>query len=177
MKRSVTIIGLMGIIGMVLISMLGASYISKVGGADAIPGLREDLLLRHGVAITDEDPFRVRPLQEGEGEERLRGMLVRFRPIESILTIPGRLEDRMRMIASHVYSKPKWANRLDFVEVVFGDGVRTTTRRMSATDLPAFGSETFTIPFDATGQAWVRFAAWDSAGNGAMTMPIRLGGR
>ncbi len=37
-----------------------------------------------------------------------------------------------------------------------------------------FGSQTFTIPFDATGQAWVRFAAWDSAGNGAMTMPIRL---
>jgi hypothetical protein len=47
---------------------------------------------------------------------------------------------------------------------------------MSATDLPAFGGETFTIPFDATGQAWVRFAAWDSAGNGAMTMPVWLGG-
>jgi hypothetical protein len=70
-----------------------------------------------------------------------------------------------------------WTFPLDFVEIVFGDGVRTTTRRMPATDLPAFGSETFTIPFDATGQAWVRFAAWDSAGNGAMTMPVRLNAR
>jgi hypothetical protein len=67
-----------------------------------------------------------------------------------------------------------WTFPLDFVEVVFGDGERTTTRRVSATDLPAFGSKTFTVPFDATGQAWVRFAAWDSAGNGAMTMPVAL---
>ena len=76
-----------------------------------------------------------------------------------------------------VVADVRWTFPLDFVEVVFGDGVRTTTRRMSATDLPAFGAETFTIPFDATGQAWVRFAAWDSAGNGAMTMPIRLNAR
>jgi hypothetical protein len=76
-----------------------------------------------------------------------------------------------------VVADVQWTFPLDFVEVVYGDGVRTTTRTMSATDLPAFGHETFTIPFDATGQAWVRFAAWDSAGNGAMTMPIRLAGQ
>jgi hypothetical protein len=73
-----------------------------------------------------------------------------------------------------VVADVEWTFPLDFVEVVYGDGVNTRTRRMSATDLPAFGRETFTIPFDATGQAWVRFAAWDSAGNGAMTMPVKL---
>ena len=71
----------------------------------------------------------------------------------------------------------EWTFPLEFVEIVFGDGETTTTRSISVTDVPAFGSETFTIPFDATGQAWVRFAAWDSAGNGAMTMPVRLGDR
>ncbi len=76
-----------------------------------------------------------------------------------------------------VVADVEWTFPLEFVEVVFGDGVRTTTRTMPATDLPAFGRQTFTIPFDATGQAWVRFAAWDTAGNGAMTMPIQLGGR
>ena len=74
-----------------------------------------------------------------------------------------------------VVADVEWSFPLEFVEVVFGDGERTTTSRRSATDLPAFGRETFTIPFDATRQAWVRFAAWDSAGNGAMTMPVRLG--
>lgn len=76
----------------------------------------------------------------------------------------------MRVIAD-----VQWTFPLDFVEAVFGDGVNTTTRTLPATELAAFGRQTFTIPFDATGQAWVRFAAWDSAGNGAMTMPIRLG--
>jgi hypothetical protein len=76
-----------------------------------------------------------------------------------------------------VVAEVQWTFPLDFVEVVFGDGERVTTRTMSATDLPAFGRQTFTVPFDATGQAWVRFAAWDSAGNGAMTTPIRLTGR
>ncbi len=71
----------------------------------------------------------------------------------------------------------EWTFPLEFVEVVFGDGETTTTLSISVTDVPAFGNETFTIPFDATGQAWVRFAAWDSAGNGAMTMPVRLGDR
>ncbi len=67
-----------------------------------------------------------------------------------------------------------WTFPLEFVEVVFGDGEKTTTVMVSATDLPPFGEHTFTIPFDGSGQSWVRFAAWDSAGNGAMTMPVRL---
>jgi hypothetical protein len=68
----------------------------------------------------------------------------------------------------------RWTFPLDFVEVVTGDGETTTTTTVSAKDLPAFGTHEFRVPFDATGQAWVRFAAWDTAGNGAMTMPVRL---
>ena len=36
------------------------------------------------------------------------------------------------------------------------------------------GSNHFEIPFDAAGKKWVRFAAWDSAGNGAMVQPVKL---
>jgi len=36
------------------------------------------------------------------------------------------------------------------------------------------GSHHFRIPFDATGKKWVRFAAWDSAGNGALAQPLHL---
>lgn len=68
----------------------------------------------------------------------------------------------------------QWTFPLDFAEVVYGDGETTTTQVVSTKDLPPFGSHTFRIPFDATGQAQVRFAAWDSSGNGAMTMPFRL---
>ena len=88
------------------------------------------------------------------------------------------------LIPSHTYSgsgastvltaEVQWTFPLDFVEVVYGDGNSTGSVVVSTTDLPAFSSRTFQVPFDASEQAWVRFAAWDSAGNGAMTMPVRL---
>ena len=68
----------------------------------------------------------------------------------------------------------EWTFPLEFVEVVYGDGNRTGREIVSATDLGAFGKHKFRIPFNAAGQKWVRFAAWDSAGNGATTQPIRL---
>jgi len=44
----------------------------------------------------------------------------------------------------------------------------------SAADLPASGSHHFSIPFEALGRKWVRFAAWDVAGNGALVQPVKL---
>lgn len=70
----------------------------------------------------------------------------------------------------------EWTFPLDFVEVVWGDGVKTDRTIISTTDLPAFGKKRFQIPFNADGKKWVRFAAWDTAGNGALVQPIKLNG-
>lgn len=68
----------------------------------------------------------------------------------------------------------EWTFPLSFVEVVWGDGKKIDRQVISATDLGAFGTKRFAIPFDATGKLWVRFAVWDSAGNGAFVQPIWL---
>ena len=68
----------------------------------------------------------------------------------------------------------QWTFPLEFVEVVWGDGSKVDRQVLSATDLPPFGAKRFELPFDATGKKWVRFAAWDSAGNGAFTQPVWL---
>jgi hypothetical protein len=68
----------------------------------------------------------------------------------------------------------EWTYPLDMVEVVWGDGQHTDRKVISTKELPPFGSHHFEIPFDVTGKKWVRFAAWDSAGNGAMEEPIKL---
>jgi hypothetical protein len=68
----------------------------------------------------------------------------------------------------------EWTFPLEFVEVVWGDGSATGRQVVSATDHPPFGRHRFAIPFDANGKSWVRFAAWDSAGNGAFVPPVRL---
>jgi len=67
-----------------------------------------------------------------------------------------------------------WTFPLDFVEVVWGDGEKTDRQIMPATDLPPFSSKQFAVPLAAAGKKWVRVAAWDSAGNGAFSQPIRL---
>jgi hypothetical protein len=68
----------------------------------------------------------------------------------------------------------EWTFPLELVEVVWGDGQKTDRQIIPATDLPPMGRHHFRIPFDATGKTWVRFAAWDSAGNGVMTQPRKL---
>jgi hypothetical protein len=70
----------------------------------------------------------------------------------------------------------EWTFPLEFVEVVWGDGKQTGRRVISTTDLPPLGKNRFEIPFDASGKKWVRFAARDSAGNGAMEQPVKLSG-
>jgi hypothetical protein len=68
----------------------------------------------------------------------------------------------------------EWTFPLEFVELVWGDGNTTGRQVISATDLAPFGSRRFQIPFDPAGKKWVRFAVWDSAGNGAFTQPVHL---
>jgi hypothetical protein len=68
----------------------------------------------------------------------------------------------------------EWTYPLEFVEVVWGDGKTVDRQIISTTELPAFGKKKFSIPFNAAGKKWVRFAAWDVATNGAFVQPIRL---
>ena len=75
-----------------------------------------------------------------------------------------------------ISAEVEWTFPLEFVEVVWGDGQKTDRQIIPATDLPAFGKHKFSIPFNATGKKWVRFAVWDSVGNGAFVQPIKLEG-
>ena len=60
---------------------------------------------------------------------------------------------------------------LEFAELVWSDGVKTDRKIIDLTGASPFGTKNFKIPFDATGKKWVRFAVWDSAGNGAWVQP------
>jgi hypothetical protein len=76
---------------------------------------------------------------------------------------------------ARVLADVQWTFPLEFVEVVWGDGKTTGRQIVSATNLPAFGTHHFEIPFDATGKKWVRFAAWDIASDGAVIEPVKVG--
>jgi hypothetical protein len=71
----------------------------------------------------------------------------------------------------------EWTFPPSFAEIVWGDGKSVDRQIIRMTDSSAFGTKRFTIPFDAKDKAWVRFAVWDSAGNGAFVQPIWLRSR
>jgi hypothetical protein len=73
-----------------------------------------------------------------------------------------------------IVAEVEWTFPMEFVEVVWGDGTATGRTIVPATDLEPFGKKRFEIPFDATGKKWVRFAAWDSAGNGAVLQVVKI---
>ncbi len=85
------------------------------------------------------------------------------------------LIDSASLRGNSMIADVEWTFPMEFVEVVYGDGKKTDRKIVSATDMPAFGSHHFEIPFPVA-QNWVRFAAWDSAGNGAIGQPIKLTG-
>ena len=68
----------------------------------------------------------------------------------------------------------EWTFPLEFVELVWGDGKKVDRQIISVKDLSPFGKKHFSIPFDASGKSWIRFAIWDSAGDGAFVQPSWL---
>jgi hypothetical protein len=83
-------------------------------------------------------------------------------------TVEGRGRERT------VVADVEWTFPLEFVEAVWGDGEHVDRKVLPATGEGPFGTRQFRIPFEGTGKKWIRFAAWDSAGNGAFTQPRPL---
>jgi hypothetical protein len=68
----------------------------------------------------------------------------------------------------------EWTSPPEFAELVWGDGTKTERKIIPLSDLAPMTSHKFRVPFEVAGKKWVRFAVWDSAGNGAFTQPVHL---
>jgi hypothetical protein len=77
--------------------------------------------------------------------------------------------------AKRIYAaEAEWTFPPEFAELVFSDGKTVDRQIINMKDLPPAASHRFRVPFDAKGKKWVRFAVWDSAGNGAFTQPVHF---
>ncbi len=71
-------------------------------------------------------------------------------------------------------AEAEWTFPPEFAELVWSDGKKVDREVIRMSEMAPFGSHRFHIPFDSAGKKWVRFAVWDSAGNGAFTQPVHL---
>lgn len=69
----------------------------------------------------------------------------------------------------------EWTFPMSFANVVSGDGKQVFYQRIDLSDTDGFGSKKLQIPLNLKGRTWVRFEAWDIAGNGAFTQPVWIG--
>jgi len=77
--------------------------------------------------------------------------------------------------ANRTYTaEAEWTFPPEFAELVWSDGKTVDRKIVSLTGMAPFGSHKFRVPFETAGKKWVRFALWDSAGNGAFTQPVHL---
>ena len=68
----------------------------------------------------------------------------------------------------------EWTFPPEFAEVVWGDGTTVDRKILDLTTMAPLATRKLSVPFDTTGKKWVRFAVWDSAGNGALTQPVHF---
>jgi hypothetical protein len=66
-----------------------------------------------------------------------------------------------------------WTFPMNFAEVVYSDGRIVDRKIIKMTDTIPYSSTRLSIEFPK-GMKWARFAAWDSAGNGAFHQPVFL---
>lgn len=71
----------------------------------------------------------------------------------------------------------EWTFPPEFAELVWGDGKTSGREIIALNQMAPMTNHHFRIPFDVAGKKWVRFAVWDSAGNGAITQPVHLENR
>ncbi len=69
----------------------------------------------------------------------------------------------------------EWTFPLAFANVITGNGKQTFYQRIDLSDTESFGKKKVSLPLDLKGRNWVRFEAWDIAGNGAFTQPVWIG--
>ena len=84
---------------------------------------------------------------------------------------PDASADRARIIGALQKLSPR---QREVLELVWSDGSKVDRQLIDLKEMAPFGSRKFRVPFDASGKKWVRFAVWDSAGNGALTQPVHL---
>jgi len=78
-----------------------------------------------------------------------------------------------RGASTRVTANLRWTFPLHLAEVVWGDGTHTRRHTIALDDTPAFGQQTYQWDIPAGDWSWMRLAVWDTAANGAFTMPAR----
>ena len=108
-----SVIFIMGVIAMLLLSMMGSFLVGRVGGAEKVGALREDLIAIFGGQMEDPKALVVR-VATAEGETGLR---IEYAPKPKFAGSEKTVRQQMQRIASFVLGTEYWKKHAGFVSI------------------------------------------------------------
>jgi hypothetical protein len=112
-KRSLTVMFVMGVIGMAMLTMLGSFLVGKVGGAERVGTLKADIVAIFGSQMKDPESMEVKVT----GSEGDMGLLIEYKPSKRSSRTEGAVRLQMKRIAVFVFGDQYWRKRARFVKV------------------------------------------------------------
>jgi hypothetical protein len=113
MNRSVLTIFIMGILAMVMLTMFGSFFVGKVGGAEGVHSLKEDLQQIYGSAMADKEALRVVVVMENEEP----GLLIEYSPNPKLANNESALRYHTQRVMRFVLGRKFWRKRARFVTI------------------------------------------------------------
>jgi hypothetical protein len=111
MNRPLTVLFLIGLIGMAMVTVMGSMFVSKVGGAETVLSLREEVVRIFGPRMEDPASLSIVVVLE-DGRNGLR---VGFRPAASTVGRPAEFMRCLDRIASYLFERQSRRSAADFV--------------------------------------------------------------
>jgi hypothetical protein len=111
MRRSLTIIMVMGMIAAVLLAFAGSFFVGKVGGAEHVQALRQEILEVYGAAVASPESLSVKVRRT----EKETGLEVVFPPVPRLARDERSCRSQMDRIAMFIYGKKRWRRTADFI--------------------------------------------------------------
>ncbi|MCU0726339.1 MAG: hypothetical protein MUE73_11195 [Planctomycetes bacterium] len=126
MNRSLLTLSLIGVLGMAAIAAMGSLFVSKVGGADTVGGLRDEVSRVFGVRMETTTSLAITVVRK---EDR-NGLQVSFRPAAQIAARPSDLARYLDRMAAFLFERQSRRGTAEFVDyvLVLPDGKPFTRR-------------------------------------------------
>jgi hypothetical protein len=115
MNKSLTAIAVIGLLGMLSLTMFGSFFVGKVGGAERVAGLRRDLAEVFGPTMRDPKSLAVK-IETREGKT---GLHISYAPNDALSKARAKksLDYQVRRLKDYVLRRKYWRKRAAFVHI------------------------------------------------------------
>lgn len=113
MNRPLITTFMIGVIGMVMMTMFGSFFVGKVGGAEKVVGLENDLREVFHPAMADREALDVRIMMDG----KISGLLLSYPVKADLAKKTSAFKHHRQRVVNLIYGRSFWRRKAKFVKL------------------------------------------------------------